>query len=282
VALLRDIRTLTRAGAALAVIISWVVTASPAVAQTPAVAPAPGFVLHDQQPVERFIVQRWVNTASPGVSPAGFCECITLVYEGRRLLLNSGAVAGITKVSTFVDVTGDRRPELMIRTNSGGAHCCESIALYSVDGVRPTRLLSLNTGDCMGKMADLDKDGVAEYQTCDPAYSYAFCPFAFSPLPPAVYAYNKTRGMFVLATPRYARYLRLATAGEARKTMAENPNNREIARCAALGPALGQIYTGRVAQGRRLFRQLYRGPDAAAVEEKAIAIAMKSTMWVAR
>jgi hypothetical protein len=88
--------------------------------------------------------------------------------------------------------------------------------------------------------------------------------------------------MFVLATPRYARYLRLATAGDARRTMAENPNNREIARCAALGPALGLIYTGRVAQGQRLFRQLYRGADAAAVEKKAVAMAMKSEMWVAR
>ncbi len=257
----------------------WFGLASSAIAQEPVVAPAPGFVLHEQHRVDRFLVQRWVSSATPEVSPAGFCECITVIYEDGRLVLDLGIDAGITSVTAVSDVTGDRRAELVISTNSGGAHCCQSTTIYSVSGAEPRPLLAVDTGDCPGELVDLDRDGKAEFRTCDAAFGYEFCSFAFSPFPPVVFAYDRLKGEFLLATPGYARRLQLKTASDARKTVADYPNDQEIARCAALGPALGLIYTGRVAQGQRLFRQLYRGSDAAVVEQKAVDIAMKSELW---
>ena len=257
-------------------------TVSNANAQTPRVVPTPGYRLHEENTVDRFVVQKWVSQTNPEVSPAGFCACITVVYEGRRQVLNLGTSSGITSVSATGDVTGDRRAELVVTNYSGGAHCCLSTVIYSFDGATPKPLLSLDTGDCMGAMIDLDRNGTAEFQTCDPAYGYAFCAFAYSPFPPVVFAYDRQKGAFVLATPRYARHLRLTSAADARTMIAEHPNQREMARCAALGPALGLIYTGRVAEGQRLFRRLYRGADATDVERKAVAMARTSALWTPR
>ena len=258
----------------------WFVSA--AGAQTPRVPPDKGFIFRDEKTVDRFVVQRWISEANPEVSPAGFCECITVVYEGPRLVLTPGLNAGISDVGSTGDLTGDRLAELVLTNFSGGAHCCYSMAIYSIEGERARPLLSLETGDCAAELVDLDSDGTVELQTCDARFGYAFCSFAFSPFPPAVLAYDRQKGAFVPSTPRFARFLQLQSEAEARKTIAEYPNDREIGRCAALAPALGLIYTGRVEEGQALFRQLYRGPDAMEVERKALEMARTSDMWVAR
>ena len=262
--------------------VALVCPASTAGAQTPRVAPSTGFIFHDERAVDRFVVQRWVSAANPEVSPAGFCECMTVVYEGDRRLFMPTIDAGITAVSTVADVTGDRRAELVFSRHSGGAHCCYSTSIYSIERDEPKALLSLDTDDCSSELVDLDKNGVAELQTCDAIFGYEFCSFAFTPFPPVVFAYDPQKGTFVLSTPRYARYIQLASEADARATMKAYPNETEVSRCASLGPALGMIYTGRVAQGQALFRKLYSGPDAIAVETKALAMARSSGLWVER
>jgi len=260
--------------------------ASTASAQTPQAPPQPGFILHEQTDAGRFTVQRWVNEMSPEVSPAGFCECITVVYEGTRLLLNTGLDAGITHVqSSTSDITGDGRPELVVVQNSGGAHCCESTAIYSVESTL-RQLLSISTGNCPGRLEDIDGDGVPEFETCDEGFAYAFCSFAYSPVPTVVFAYDKSKGAFALATPRYARYFRTQDAAEladARKLMAETRDtDPETYRCAALDPALTMIYNGRLNDGLALFRRLYARPDRATLERKVMEIVRKSSLWIAR
>jgi len=256
--------------------------ASTASAQTPRVPPSAGFILHDERTVDRFAVQRWVSKANPEVSPAGFCECMTVVYEGSRRLFTPQLDNGIASVATIADVTGDRLAELVFTNFSGGAHCCYSTSIYSIEREPPRPLLSLETGDCVGELVDLDKDGTVEFRTCDSRFGYAFCAFAFSPFPPAVLSYDRQKGLFVVVTPRYARYLQIESELEAHKTIKEYPNEADIRRCAALGPALGMIYTGRVAQGQSLFRKLYSGPDSMAVERKALDMARSSGLWTER
>jgi hypothetical protein len=277
--------TVIVAAARTLLVLIFVGVAVPASAQTPKTPPDKGFILHEEQSVDRFVVQRWVSEASPEVSPAGFCECMTTVYEGDRLILNLGLDAGITRVqSSGADITGDGLRELVVTTNSGGAHCCEATQIYSVEA-KPRSILSVATGSCSGELIDLDKDKVPEFRTCDDTFGYAFCSFAFSPMPTVVFAYDRRTEMFVPATPRYARSLPNPNGpdlADARKTMAENSGEAEIVRCAALRPALSLIYLGRVDQGLRLFRQLYRGADAATIEQKAMGLVKESPLWVGR
>jgi len=257
--------------------------AGAAAAQAPRLPPAKGFILHDERQVDRFIVQRWISGTSADVSASGFCECMTVLYEGNRLILSLGLDEGITRVeSSGTDITGDGRAELVVTKHSGGAHCCESTTIYSVDGAA-REILSVSTGNCPGELVDLDNDGVPEFRTCDDTFANAFCSFADSPMPGVVFSYEKAKGAYALATPRYvnpsAQQL-AASVATARKALEENPRDPDIYRCSMLAPALSVIYGGRLNDGLALFRRLYSEPDAAQVEQKTVELIRKSALWV--
>jgi hypothetical protein len=258
--------------------------ASAAAGQAPQRPPAKGFILHDERQVDRFVVQRWVSEALPEVSVSGFCVCMTVVYEGNRKILSLDTDEGTVDVaSSGKDITGDGRAELVVTKNSGGAHCCESTSIYSVEGA-PREILSVSTGSCRGELVDLDKDGVPEFKTCDDTFANALCAFAFSPMPTVVFAYDKAKGVYGVATPRYLNAAEEAKAGvaEARKAMDESPRDAGVRRCAALAPALPLIYGGRVPEGVALFRLLYRRPDAPQIEQKIMELVRKSPLWIAQ
>jgi len=270
---------LARAGVLITCFVAGIGSAS---AQPPKLSPRKGFVFHDQRQVDRFVVQRWVSETSPEVSASGICECITVVYEGDRKILTLGPDEGsIDVASSGKDITGDGRAELVVRTNSGGAHCCESTSIYSIEGA-PREILSVATGSCPGELVDLDKDGVPEFKTCDDTFANAMCSFAYSPMPNVVFAYDKAKRRYAVATPRYliAAEEAKAAVAEARKAMQENPQDVDIRRCGALAPALSLIYGGRVDEGLALFRLLYKRPDAPQVERKTMELVRKSPLWI--
>jgi hypothetical protein len=255
-----------------------------ATAQRAEAPPAKGFILHEQRQVDRFVVQQWASDGAPDVSATGFCDCITVVYEGSRRILRLGPDAGITRVeSSGQDITGDGRAELVVTTNSGGAHCCDSTTIYSVD-TAPKVILSLATGNCPGELLDLDNDGVPEFRTCDDTFANALCSFADSPMPTVVLAYDKTKGEYVVATPRYLNAVQEteASVAEALKAIDENPRDAGMLRCSALAPALSLVYAGRVKEGVALFRRLYTRPDAAQIEQKFMKLVRSSPLWTAR
>lgn len=262
-------------------LVSLAVLAMPiaAAAQTPRRVPAPGYTFLDEQRVDRFVVQRWASADSPRDSPSGFCECITLVFDGQRDVLNLGVSVGTQQFSALRDVTGDRRAELVVVTNSGGAHCCESTSVYSVEGTAARPLLSVTTDDCPGQLVDLDGDGRAEFQTCDAAFAYEFCSFALSPLPPVVFAYQPSQRRFVLATRRYGRRLSPPSDADVKAAFDAAGNDPELLRCAAVGPALHLIYSGNVDDGLKRFRQLYRGSDGPAIEARLLQLVRASSLW---
>jgi hypothetical protein len=139
-----------------------------AAAQTPSVPPGKNLVLHEQRQVDRFAVQKWASEASPDLSAAGSCECVTMVYEGHRQILNLGLDYGITRVeSSGTDITGDGRAELVVTRHSGGAHCCESTTIYSVDG-GASEILAVSTGNCPEELVDRDgrRAAVRSEQRC--------------------------------------------------------------------------------------------------------------------
>ena len=102
-------------------------------------------------------------------------------------------------------------------------------------------------------------------------------------MPPVVYAFDRARGRFVLDTPRYAAALHAPTDEEVRRQIAEAAGDVSLLTCAALGPALHAIYTGRgVDEGRTLFRHWYRRDDAAATEARLAALLGGTVLWIRR
>ena len=267
---------------------SRVAQPSPA-ARAPRLAPQAGYQFHDESPIGGFIVQRWVSAASPEVSPAGMCECLTVVYQGTRRILTLGTPDSIEAISVVApsgrDINGDGLPDLVASNWSGGAHCCYSTTAYSV-GAQLTTLLSLNTGDCgPGAFEDLDGDGVREFSTCDTGWQYQYCSFAYSPFPTVVYAYDAARREYRVATPRFARTLQKQVASdlaEAQKHLAEAAGkDLGMDKCAVLKPALGLMYAGQPVEGLAILAKFYRGPDREAFVKETAAKVRASPLWLA-
>jgi hypothetical protein len=252
--------------------------------------PQTGYQLHDRRTAGALTVERWVPAASPEVSPAGMCECLTVVYLGERKVLTLGEPnllsAMTVEAASGTDITGDSLPEIVVSTWSGGAHCCYSTSIYSVGSeVRP--VLTIETGNCgPGELQDLDNDRRMELVTCDDRWGYTYCSFAESPFPRVVLTYNASRNEYEVATPRYAARFRddiTTETLEARKRMAaEGGKDPGADKCTVLRPALSLMYLGQLEEGRALIRNLYRGADLDAFEQKVVEDLRASRLWVAR
>ncbi|HEU4693173.1 MAG TPA: FG-GAP repeat protein [Vicinamibacterales bacterium] len=272
---------------AIAMVLLWAI---PAPAQTPREAPQDGYGLHDERSVGPFTIQRWVNSATPGVSPAGMCDCITVVYAGARRVTTFGRAGTLTAFTASdlsgTDVNGDGFADLVVSAWSGGAHCCYSSAIYSVgENVMP--ILVLETGNCgPGELEDLDGNGTLEFITCDDQWAYAYCSFADSPLPRVIYSYDRTRGMYVVDTPRFASSYREQLAewlDDAQAWMSRSGGkDLGVDKCRLLRPALGLMYSGRFSDGVALIRGLYRGDDREEFEREVTQKVRGSRLWVDR
>ena len=260
-----------------------------AAAQTPRVPPHPEFVFANERDVRGLTVQQWVNKASPEISPSGTCECITVVYQGARLILTLGQADLVSAMAVHElsgrDINGDGRTDLIVTDWSGGAHCCYSIDVYSLEQT-PKPLLSLNVGNCgTPDLSDLNGDGRLEIITCDDQWSSAYCVFAFAPMPRVVFEYDRARGKYVPATPRFRNYFSkevTVLSSDAQRQIADNQGRDPgLDKCAVLGPALAMMYQGRFTDGVTLIRRLYKQPDRQQFERDTVGMVRSSPLWTA-
>ncbi len=117
-----------------------------------------------------------------GFGAAGQPTRLAIQREGRLLLsLTDWRIS-----STSCEALGkDRAPELVVRTFSGGAQCCETVHVYALDGNAPRRLLRYEGNNAIGlEVRDLDGDGRRELILGDDTFAYFgdLC-YACSPTP---------------------------------------------------------------------------------------------------
>ena len=78
-----------------------------------------------------------------------------------------------------VDLDGDGKPEVLLDSFTGGAHCCQLTQIFragTAGDVRQER----NWRDPGYRLKDLDADGEPEFVTADAAFGYQFAAFAYS------------------------------------------------------------------------------------------------------
>ncbi len=104
------------------------------------------------------------------------------------------------------DLDGNNIPEVIISTNSGGAHCCTNFVIYTWQKNQfiETEKSDLNSGG--GEFKDLNGDGKIEFLTGDNAFLYLFSSYAGSFPPSLILSFNN--GEFKNVTRQYSQELK--------------------------------------------------------------------------
>ncbi len=111
-----------------------------------------------------------------------------------------------------VDLDGSATPQVVLNLDSGGAHCCTIVEVFSYDATHHHFVMSQrNFGDPGDELSDLSHDGRYEFVTADDRFAYAFTDYAASGLPIEIMAFQD--GHFVDVTRNYPRLIRADAAG---------------------------------------------------------------------
>jgi hypothetical protein len=91
---------------------------------------------------------------------------------------------GSSGALTLADLEGNGQPDVVLRLNTGGAHCCNIVQIFSFDpGVMAFRETERDFGDPGADLRDLAGEGRLEFVSGDDRFAYEFAPYAYSPLP---------------------------------------------------------------------------------------------------
>jgi hypothetical protein len=225
------------------------------------------YELSDERLIDGYALRVWRN-GTAGANTPGFDRLLTLTQTGQppiqiEFFDNLDPLTGS-------DITGDGRPEVIVETYSGGAHCCFSTLVYSL-GERAEKILETPAANCSGVFRDLDNNAVLEFVTCDDRFAYAYCPFAASPVVTAVLAYEAGEG-YAPAGPRFAElYTEPIAAHTALAQEAQGGALGEwdaTTKCAVLPLVLDYLYSGQTEQAWSALEELYRYPDAEAFRDE--------------
>lgn len=73
------------------------------------------------------------------------------------------------------DLDGDGEPEVLLTQFTGGAHCCVTAEIYSYRAATTSyKRVETNFGSAGFHLRNLDREGVLEFQTVDPAFEDAY------------------------------------------------------------------------------------------------------------
>ncbi len=146
-----------------------------------------------------------------------------IAYDGV-VKVNAGEQTLYTGQISLQDMDGDRTPEVIVGTFSGGAHCCTNFKIYSW---KKNQFLSTETGlrdGNGGSFMDLDGNGTLEFATYDNAFLYAFSSYAGS-FPPSQ-VFNLRNGKLAETTRQYPKHLR-RTLQDMFKSIQERKGNSD-------------------------------------------------------
>lgn len=161
------------------------------------------------------------------------------------------------------DITGEGNPDLVVFSYWGGAHCCIQARVVDLGPV-PRVIPAGAPSNCGGDFQDLDGDGVFEYFTCDDTFVYLFCPYATSPVSPAILRYEPGEG-YVPAGYLFPGYFEQAIAQG--REIAREHGPGEMAewdgteKCSALLAILPLLHAGRITEACQALREYYSGAD---------------------
>jgi hypothetical protein len=110
------------------------------------------------------------ETVPSGVGESGRPTRLSIQRDGRLLEMVSDW--WITRVEC-ADFENDKTPELLVTTYSGGAHCCETLRVWTLEPKAPRKILEYEAGNAGGfDVRDLDGNGRLELLLGDDSFAY--------------------------------------------------------------------------------------------------------------
>jgi hypothetical protein len=134
-----------------------------------AASTAPGAAVRAQnEPVTRLTCGGYEAVPS-GVGQAGHPTRLSIQKDGR--LLHTVSDWRVTRLECS-DINDDKTLELLVTTDSGGAHCCETLRVWSL-GAALKPVLEYESGNAAGfELRDLDNDGRVELLLGDDTFAF--------------------------------------------------------------------------------------------------------------
>lgn len=104
------------------------------------------------------------------------------------------------------DLDGDGEPEVVLRLNTQGAHCCSIVQVLSFDASRSAYAVHEHDfGDPGAVLTDVAGDGRLELESADDRFAYEFASFAYSGLPLQIWRFRQ--GSFIDVTRSFRKPL---------------------------------------------------------------------------
>ncbi len=92
------------------------------------------------------------------------------------------------------DLEGSGEGDPVLELNTGGAHCCTIVQVFSFDpGVMAYRIVEHDFGDPGALLEDLAGDGRLEFESADDRFAYEFASYAGSGLPLEIWRFQEGR-----------------------------------------------------------------------------------------
>ncbi len=105
-----------------------------------------------------------------GVGESGHPTRLSIQKNGRLLEMVSDW--WVTRVEC-ADLENDKTLELLVTTYSGGAHCCETLRVWTLEPKAPRKILEYEAGNAGGfEVRDVDGNGRLELLLGDDSFAY--------------------------------------------------------------------------------------------------------------
>lgn len=128
------------------------------------------------------------------------------IFYNELPKINSSAYTRFIGSVSLKDLDNNGSSEVIVKTFSGGAHCCTNFTIYTWQN---NQFIKTETGFLDGEggiFEDLDRDGKFEFYTSDNSFLYAFSSYAGSFPPSLIYTFNN--GKFKNVTRKYVKQLK--------------------------------------------------------------------------